>query len=78
MTRVSLGVQSFDDERLKYLGRLHTSSTVEKVVQALRGAGFKRINLDLMYGLPHTTLMDWQKEIKTALALDIDHLSLTN
>lgn len=76
VTRVSLGVQSFDDERLKYLGRLHTSSTVEKVVQALREAGFKRINLDLMYGLPHTTLMDWQKEIKTALALDIDHLSL--
>lgn len=76
LTRVSLGVQSFDDERLKYLGRLHTSSTVEKVVQALRGAGFKRINLDLMYGLPHTTLTDWQKEIKSALALDIDHLSL--
>lgn len=76
VTRVSLGVQSFDDERLKYLGRLHTSSTVEKVVQALRGAGFKRINLDLMYGLPHTTLTDWQKEIQSALALDIDHLSL--
>lgn len=76
VTRVSLGVQSFDEARLKYLGRLHTASTVERLVPALREAGFKRINLDLMYGLPFTTLKDWQEDIKKALALKIDHLSL--
>lgn len=76
ITRISLGVQSFDDEKLAYLGRAHTSDTVRMLVPKLREAGFKRINIDLMYGLPHMSLEDWQFSLKEALALDVDHLSL--
>ena len=76
VNRVSLGVQSMDNSYLTYLGRSHSVETVASVLPMLREAHFSRINLDLMYGLPNMTLLDWQKTVKKALELEIDHLSL--
>ena len=52
INRLSLGIQSFDDQQLKKLGRIHDSSSAENAIQAARIAGFSNFNLDLMYGLP--------------------------
>lgn len=76
ISRISLGVQSFEDEKLAYLGRAHSSNTVKELIPKLRVAGFLRINVDLMYGLPKMDLASWQYSIKEALALGVDHLSL--
>lgn len=76
VTRLSLGVQSFNDDMLKTLGRAHDSHTVKALVPKLREKGFLRINLDLMYGLPFMSLEAWQESLKTAVNLEVDHLSL--
>lgn len=76
VTRLSLGVQSFNDNQLKQLGRLHDSKMVLDLVPKLYQKGFKRVNLDLMYGLPKMTLADWEANLKQAVALNVDHLSL--
>ncbi len=56
INRLSLGIQSFNDDHLKALGRIHDSHTAEKAIAAARQAGFENLNIDLMYGLPHQTV----------------------
>ncbi|MFM1880612.1 MAG: hypothetical protein RLZZ344_846 [Pseudomonadota bacterium] len=75
VTRVSVGVQSFDAGCLQALGRLHS---VEQAVEAVAGAVtvFERVNLDLMYGLPGQTVEMAQDDLRQALALGVGHLSL--
>lgn len=73
--RISLGVQSADDELLREIGRVHTFSQVTDAVAAARMAKFQNISLDLIYGLPHQTLEQWQDTVRTAAALDVEHLS---
>ena len=75
INRVSMGAQTFNDERLRFLHRRHTATQVPKAVQRLRNAGIGNISIDLMYGFPGETLADWQRDIDAALALDVEHLS---
>ena len=75
VNRVSMGAQTFDDERLKFLRRRHTSEQVAEAVQRLRSVGIRNISIDLMYGFPDETLSDWEHDIDAALALDVEHIS---
>jgi putative oxygen-independent coproporphyrinogen III oxidase len=75
INRVSMGAQTFDNERLRFLHRRHTAEQVPLAVKRLRDAGIQNISVDLMYGFPHETLADWEHDIETALALDVEHLS---
>ena len=75
VNRVSMGAQTFDDVRLKFLHRRHTSSQVRKAVSLLRSAGISNISVDLMYGFPNETISDWGGDIDAAIALDVEHLS---
>ena len=75
VNRVSMGAQTFDDQRLRFLRRRHTAAQVPQAVTILRDAGIRNISIDLMYGFPGETLSDWQRDIDEALALDVEHLS---
>lgn len=75
INRVSMGAQTFDDERLRFLHRRHTAAQVAQAVKILREAGIQNISVDLMYGFPHETLDDWQRDIDAALVLNVEHLS---
>ena len=75
INRVSMGAQTFDDERLRFLHRRHTSSQVPQAVKILRDAGIQNISIDLMYGFPNETLTDWERDIDAALALGVEHIS---
>ncbi len=75
-TRVSLGVQSFDDRLLRAIGRIHTAEEARTAFRAARVAGFTNISLDLMYGLPTQTLDDLKTSVNAALALAPEHISV--
>ena len=74
--RLSLGVQTFDDEMLALLGRVHTAGETKETYRLARRAGFENINVDLIYSLPTQTLNQWQADLSEAIALQPDHLSL--
>jgi len=73
--RLSLGVQSFDDEDLLFLKRRHSALQAERAFEWIRGAGFQNISLDLMYGLPGQTLSRWFHTLERAVAFRPEHLS---
>ena len=73
--RLSLGVQSACDEHLRALHRPHTFAQAQQAVAAARNAGFDNISLDLIYGLPHQTLPQWQDTVEQVLLLQPEHLS---
>lgn len=75
VTRLSIGVQSFDDDKLKALGRIHSRDQACAAIDEARLC-FDTFNLDLMYGLPNQTLADLQQELTTALSFAPPHLSL--
>ena len=74
--RVSLGIQTDDDELLKKLGRPHTYSQAVTAYQRIRKAGFRNISVDLMYGLPGQTLRDWQETLDNVLRLLPEYISV--
>jgi oxygen-independent coproporphyrinogen-3 oxidase len=73
--RISLGVQSWDDELLKLLGREHNAAQAEASLHILRDAGFKNVNIDLMFGLPGQTLAQWEATLRKTIALEPEHIS---
>ena len=75
INRVSMGIQTFDDQRLRFLHRRHTARQAIEAVSILRSAGINNLSIDLMYGFPGETLSDWQSDISTALSLNVEHLS---
>ena len=75
VNRVSMGVQTFNDERLRFLHRRHTAAQAVEAVGRLRKAGFTNISIDLMYGFPGETLEDWHSDIEAATALNVEHIS---
>ena len=75
VNRVSMGIQTFDDQRLRFLRRRHTARQAIEAVSILRAAGIRNISIDLMYGFPGESLADWEADIDTALALNVEHLS---
>ena len=76
--RLSIGVQSLHDGELKILGRIHTRAEAIACYQAARQAGFRNINLDLIFGIPGATLESWQATLQAAIALEPEHLSTYN
>ncbi|MGN0990651.1 MAG: radical SAM family heme chaperone HemW, partial [Candidatus Ventricola sp.] len=75
VNRLSLGVQSLDDDLLTAIGRIHTSAEAEQAVRMAREAGFENLNLDLILGLPGQTAIQWKDTLESAIALAPDHLS---
>lgn len=75
VNRVSMGAQTFDDNRLRFIRRRHSSSQIAEAVGNLRQAGFSNISIDLMYGFPDETVDDFRHDIEKALALDVPHIS---
>ncbi len=75
VTRVSLGVQSWDDALLKTLGRVHTAAAAEKTYETLREAGIPAVNLDLMFSVPGQTAAQWHATVAKTVALAPDHIS---
>jgi len=76
INRLSLGVQSFRDEELLRLGRLHDAARARAAVAAARAAGFDNLSLDLMMWLPGQRLDDWRQSVETLIALEPEHASL--
>ncbi len=74
--RLSIGVQSFHDEELKGLDRLHSAAEASEAFQAARSAGFGNVSIDLIFGLPEQKMASWQESVEAALALEPDHISL--
>ncbi|HVF72977.1 MAG TPA: radical SAM family heme chaperone HemW [Chthoniobacterales bacterium] len=75
VTRLSLGVQSWDDALLRLLGREHDAAQAENSFQTLRDAGFQNISLDLMFGLPGQTRTQWEADLTKSISLQPDHIS---
>ena len=75
VNRVSLGVQSWDDDLLKLLGREHNAAQAEASYQILREAGLTNVNIDLMFGLPGQTLSQWEETLRKTIALGPEHIS---
>lgn len=75
VNRVSMGVQSFEDSVLRFIGRRHTARQTAEAVGNLRAAGIDNISIDLIYGLPGQTIASWTDSVLQALALRPQHIS---
>lgn len=76
VNRISIGVQSFDDEILEEIGRLHRVRDVYETLDNIKKAGFNNFSIDLIYGLPKQTLLNWENTLNSALKLNSNHISL--
>ena len=76
VNRISIGVQSFDDDVLKAMGRLHTAAEAEAAFRAVRAAGFANVGIDLIAGWPGTCAESWRDTLARATALGLDHCSV--
>ena len=75
VNRLSMGIQSFDEGRLKFLSRIHSVSQARRAIEQARQAGFDNLGLDLIYGLPGETEDQRRQELEAALNYDPEHLS---
>lgn len=75
VNRLSIGVQSFSDADLSFLGRRHDAAQALESVAMAHAAGFSNISIDLMYGIPHSTPRVWEESLRQALGLPITHMS---
>lgn len=74
--RISIGIQSFDDDDLQRINRRHTSKEAVEAVKLAQQSGFKNLSIDLIYGLPFQTLERWEKQLNIALSLNVQHISI--
>lgn len=75
VNRLSIGIQSFFDDDLMYLNRVHDSGQAIRAVELARNAGFSNLTIDLIYGIPTLSDEKWAKNLETFFGLDIPHLS---
>lgn len=75
INRISMGIQTFDNERLVFLKRRHNAEQTVKAVERLRNVGINNISIDLMYGFPNETLKEWESDIDKAMGLGVEHIS---
>lgn len=73
--RISLGIQSFNDDHLKLMNRRHSAEQAIAAVKTLKNAGFKNITIDLIYAMPFLTDQQWQTNLDIAVSLDVQHIS---
>lgn len=78
VNRISIGVQSFDCEELRLLGRIHTAEQAEDLIKGAKEAGFKDVGIDLIYGLPDQTLEPWKETLAKTIRLYPTHISTYN
>lgn len=76
VNRISLGIQSFDAQTLKCLGRIHTPDQARNAFRDIRAAGFTNVSIDLMHSLPNQSLDQWQEELRHAVQLAPEHISI--
>jgi oxygen-independent coproporphyrinogen-3 oxidase len=76
LNRLSFGVQSFDDDELRMIGRTHSAEEAREAVRTARAAGFANVSIDLIAGLPEQKMETWRRNIEEAFALAPDHLSV--
>jgi oxygen-independent coproporphyrinogen-3 oxidase len=76
VSRISLGVQSFDGQALRWMGRLHGAKGARDAVGRVRSAGIENLSIDLIFGLPEEIPRDWPTDLEAAVALDVPHISL--
>jgi oxygen-independent coproporphyrinogen-3 oxidase len=75
VNRLNIGVQSFNDNLLDFLGRRHNQKQAEEAIEAARRAGIENIGIDLIYGIPGQRMDDWFLTLRKAVTLNPDHLS---
>lgn len=75
VNRLSIGIQSFQDELLQLIGRRHTAAQAIEAVHMAQEAGFDNLSIDLIYALPTQTMEQWEADIRTALSLHVQHIS---
>ena len=75
INRLSIGIQSFQDDLLTLIGRRHNAQQAIEAVRMAQEAGFTNLSIDLMYALPTQTMDAWQADIETALSLGVQHIS---
>ncbi len=75
VNRLNLGIQSFNDQNLTFLGRIHTAAEAVCCVETARSAGFDNLGLDLIYGLPGQTARDLRRDVEKAAAFNPEHLA---
>ncbi len=78
VNRLSLGVQSFNDDELRFLGRIHDAAQARSALRRARQAGFSNCSLDLIFALPGQTLPSWKKNMEEAFAFTPEHISAYN
>lgn len=76
VNRISFGVQSFDDDELRRLGRIHTSERAKQAIRDAQAVGFSSVSFDLMLWLPQQSRGTWRRTVDDAIALAPDHMSL--
>lgn len=75
INRINIGVQSFNDEFLDFLGRIHSSNDADLTIRGARKAGFDNIGIDLIYGIPGQTKKTWLSDLRKAIEFEPEHLS---
>lgn len=75
VTRISMGVQSWDDELLSSLGRLHSAKQAMKAYELVQEVGFQSVNLDLIFAIPGQTVDQWRSDLRKTLSMGTDHIS---
>ena len=75
INRLSIGVQSFFDQDLKYLNRVHTAEEALTSVKLAIDSGFSNLSIDLIYGIPTLTEENWQRNLETFFSMNLPHLS---
>jgi len=75
VNRISIGIQTFNDQQLNLLGRLHSSYSATKAIEIARSAGFNRINIDLMHGLKEQNVSNALKDLQFAISSEVEHIS---
>jgi oxygen-independent coproporphyrinogen III oxidase len=76
VTRLSIGVQSFEPSEIRTLGRKHAPDQIAQVVAQARAAGLRSVSLDLIFAVPGQTPASWRRSLERAIALDVDHVSV--
>ena len=75
VNRISMGIQTFNDDRLRFLNRRHNAQQAIEAVKLLKQNGFSNISIDLMFGFPNQTLEEWGKDIEKAIDMNVQHIS---
>ena len=75
VNRLNIGVQSFQAQHLRFLGRIHSAAAARRTIRDARDAGFENIGLDLIYGIPGQDSIAWRKDLQAAVAFAPEHLS---